>query len=56
MPTGCEVLFNREQAEAIQGLVEGATGALCPCKRGLTCPLLPEAKVVLPLPRIRAVA
>lgn len=53
MPTGCEVLFTREEAEAVQGLVEGATGKPCPCKQGVACPLLP-AVPVLPAQRVRA--
>jgi hypothetical protein len=56
MPTGCEILFEREQAQAMQDLIEGATGKPCPCKNGVACPLLPKTGVVLPLPQIRAVA
>lgn len=37
---GCEVLFGTDRGRAVQELVEGATGQLCPCKQGLTCPLL----------------
>lgn len=41
MGYGCEILFNSEKARAMQELVEGATGDLCPCKRMMACPLLP---------------
>ena len=39
---GCEVLFTTERGRAVQELIEGATGELCPCKQGKVCPLLPE--------------
>ena len=39
---GCEVLFSSERAQAVQDLIEGATGRPCPCKQGKTCPLLPR--------------
>jgi hypothetical protein len=41
---GCEVLFSSERAQAVQDLIEGATGKPCPCKQGKTCPLLPRAE------------
>ena len=37
---GCDVLFGPEKAARIQERVEDALGDLCPCKRGLPCPLL----------------
>jgi hypothetical protein len=39
---GCEVLFSSERAQAVQELIEGATGKPCPCKQGMACPLLPR--------------
>jgi hypothetical protein len=41
---GCEVLFSSERAQAVQNLIEGATGKPCPCKQGKTCPLLPRVE------------
>ena len=41
---GCEVLFSSKRAQAVQNLIEGATGKPCPCKQGMTCPLLPKVE------------
>ena len=50
---GCEVAWDIETADRIQGLVEEATGMPCPCKRGLPCLVVPR-EVVLPTPQVRA--
>lgn len=46
---GCEVLFSKERSDALQKLIEGATGELCPCKQGRGCPLLPRRSNVAPI-------
>jgi hypothetical protein len=38
-------MWGAEKAAAVQELVEEATGQPCPCKRLMTCPLLPAAGV-----------
>lgn len=35
----CERLFGETRGQQIQALVEEATGELCPCKAGRSCPL-----------------
>lgn len=37
---GCEIVWSSEESSRAQELIERATGKACPCKRGLTCPLL----------------
>lgn len=37
---GCEILLGQDRARDMQDLIEGATGAPCPCKQGFVCPLL----------------
>lgn len=39
---GCEVAFDAAKAVRMQELIEDATGAACPCKRGMECPILPS--------------
>lgn len=46
---GCEVLWDAVKAERVQQLIEMGTGALCPCKTGGRCPILPKTLVVVPL-------
>ena len=48
---GCELLFDEEKAARIRAMIEDATGELCPCARGLVCPLLGPP---LEVPRPRA--
>lgn len=56
MTYGCEILFTEDRAEAVQELIEGATGEPCPCKQGKVCPLLPELKVPTPIVKVERVA
>ena len=37
----CETLMATDVALALQKRIEDTTGAPCPCKQGLACPLLP---------------
>lgn len=54
---GCEILFDREQAAAMQELIERKTGDPCPCKQGKACPLLPAGEVVtVGVPKMRRLA
>lgn len=39
---GCEVMWGDDRAVKVQALVEESLGDLCPCKRGLVCPVLPR--------------
>lgn len=41
MTYGCEILFTRERAQAMQDFIEDATGEPCPCKQARACPLMP---------------
>lgn len=45
---GCEVMWGDDRAAKVQALVEESLGMACPCKRGLTCPLLPGEMVLAP--------
>ena len=40
----CEREFTQDKAEGVRALVEKLTGQACPCDRGLTCPLFPDAQ------------
>lgn len=37
---GCELIWGAADAQQVQALVEKALGRDCPCKVGVTCPLL----------------
>lgn len=37
----CKTMFGATRGSEMVELVERTTGDLCPCKRGLACPLLP---------------
>ena len=39
----CERLFGQERAEKISAHIEMLFEEPCPCKRGLACPLVPNA-------------
>lgn len=43
---GCEVAFDAARAKRLQELIEDATGHPCPCRPGLSCPLLPPEPVL----------
>lgn len=47
---GCEVLWDAAKAERVQQLIEMGTGALCPCRTGGRCPILPKTLAVVPRP------
>lgn len=38
----CHILFGPVRAEQIRRAVEEDTGQMCPCIRGLCCPLAPQ--------------
>jgi hypothetical protein len=40
MTLGCELVWTTDMGAQAQRMIEDATGLPCPCKRGLTCPLL----------------
>lgn len=40
----CKVLLGEVRGGEVNELVERVTGGPCPCKRGLTCPLLPAPR------------
>lgn len=42
-------MWGDAEAVKVQALVEESLGDLCPCKRGLVCPVLP-ADLMLPEP------
>ena len=46
---GCEVLWDAEDAERVQELMEQGTGKPCPCKRGKRCPILPRTLAIVTL-------
>ena len=47
----CELLWDMERADQVQAVIESASGAPCPCMRGMHCPLVPVGKeIVLPKP------
>lgn len=37
----CETIYGREQGGRVIAMVERCTGAPCPCKQGMPCPLMP---------------
>jgi hypothetical protein len=39
---GCELIFNRVEAEQVKAGVRAACGGECPCDRNERCPLLPD--------------
>lgn len=39
---GCELLYGRTRADAMQTAFEFMEGGPCPCRMDLVCPLLPE--------------
>lgn len=41
----CQALFGMSRGAQIIQAVEEDTGQLCPCKRGLVCPLMPSAEL-----------
>lgn len=49
----CQAIYGRERGGELVALIEDATGELCPCKEGRTCPLLPrdDAPTMPPLLR-----
>jgi hypothetical protein len=42
----CVKLFGLARGAEVVELVERTTGELCPCRRGLVCPLLARLEVV----------
>ena len=44
MMLGCEVLFGADRGAEVRAMYEKATEAVCPCSRGLKCPLFPAEK------------
>jgi hypothetical protein len=40
----CETIYGRERAAKLQAYIEDATGEPCPCKRGISCLLMPTPR------------
>ena len=42
-------MWDAEDAERVQELMEQGTGKPCPCKRGKRCPILPRTLAIVTL-------